>query len=102
MWKISRIAGMVAIALALIDTVAIYNGEGFLFLFKGKQASFLYLFSVAFFMAAGAALMIQRKQYFRWFAVLGVLFAVRAGITVPDGAEPPWCSETNPTHRLCR
>lgn len=102
MWKIGRIAGMVVLALALIDTIAIYNGEGFLFLFKGKQAAFLYLFSVAFFMAAGLMFMIHQVRYVRWFAVLGVLFAVRAGMTVPEGAEPPWCRETNPTHTLCR
>lgn len=98
MWGINRIASGLAGVLALVDVLAIYSGEGFLFLFKERQAGILYLFSVAFFMGAGLALMVQHKRVFGMLALLGVLFAARAGLTVPEGGREPWCRPSNPTY----
>jgi hypothetical protein len=89
MSKIPRYASIAAISLALIDAAAIWNGQGFLYIFREKQAAFLYLFSVAFFMASGFAYIVRRPKIGTSLLLLGVLFAVRAGFTLPEGAWLP-------------
>jgi ABC-type uncharacterized transport system permease subunit len=101
MRKIARYASLAILSLALADTVAQWNGYGFIFLFKEKQAAFSYLFSVGFFMAAGFAYLVRHAKSGLLFAALGVLFAVRAGLAVPEGGQLPWCTPTSPTKSLC-
>ena len=99
--KIARYASIAIVLLALVDTVAQWNGHGFLLILKEKQAAFSYLFSVAFFMAAGFAYLIHRVKAGALLIALGVLFAVRGGLAVPEGGHLPWCTESSPTSRLC-
>ena len=101
MSKVPRYAGLLVLVLALLDTIAQWNGYGFIFLFREKQAAISYLFSVGFFMAAGFAYLIQKPKTGVLLVACGILFAVRAGMTVPEGGRLPWCTETSPARTLC-